>query len=188
MDDMINKIERAVIAHLQDAGKRAGLEITEFEVGKDLSSSIAKSALAGVTTEKIGFEYVISYYELQPVISVYVAVKGVQSKVRHEGIYPMIVAAASLAGKNLGLNIEPFEPAAPMTEVFPPSADSLGLRVYRIDFKTAFEFVVPDDETLEKLLTTVNEYHYRDHELGMQVIYLPNDLVIEKETDNASNS
>lgn len=172
MHDLINKIEKAVLDHLEAVFKKAQVKVNGFDVGKSLSSAIALPAIA-VTTERIGFEWTVSYYELRPVISVYIVVKGVQPTIRHDSAYPLTLAvAAALVRKDFSLDIEPLEPAGPMTEVFTADGAALGFRVYKIDFKTAFELPVNGDETLEKLLMTVNEYTYRDESLGVQKISL----------------
>ncbi|MCL2219328.1 MAG: hypothetical protein FWC23_05370 [Chitinispirillia bacterium] len=172
MHDLINKIEKVMLDHLETVFKKAKVPVSAFDVGKGLSNTVAPPAIA-VTTERIGFEWIVSYYELQPVISVYIVVKGVQPKARHDSAYPLTLAvAAALVREDFNLDIEPLEPAGPMTEVFTADGPALGFRLYKIDFKTAFKLDLSDDETLEKLLMTVNEYTYRGENLGKQEIAL----------------
>ena len=189
MYDVINEIEKAAFKRIKEAGANAGLDVAAFDLGKSIADSLAKQAQVGVTTERVTIEYVVSYYELRPVVSVYVAFKGVQLADRHQGVYPLALAVAvALTGWGPdipGHDIEPFEPSGPMIEVFPPGAAEQRMRVYKIDFKTAFEMQLDDDNVLEKLLTTVNEYQYRDRELG-QVIDLSGGADADKDTDDDS--
>lgn len=175
MDDMIQQIETAVKARLKSKLPK----VSEFDLNKDFSAALSLPAIA-VTTEKIGFERVISSHELRPVVSIYVAVKGVQPTVRHDTIYPIVTAvAALLTGQTFGRVIVPLEPAGPMMEVFNSAAAAQGLRLYKIDFQTAFELDITDDEALERLLVTVNDYVYREHEFETQEVKLPNDITPE---------
>jgi hypothetical protein len=172
MDNIIQQIETAVKERLKSKLPKVG----EFDVGKDFSAMLSTPALS-VTTEKIGVEKVLDYYELRPVVSVYAAVKGVQPTDRHMGVYPIVTyIVADLTGKILGLDIEPLEPAGPMVEVFHPAAIAQGLRLYKVDFQTAFELNINDDETLERLLVTVNDYIHREYEFETQEITLPNNI------------
>lgn len=170
MDDMITKIEAAVIARLKSNWAKA----TEFDITKDFGNIISYPSIA-VTTEKIGFEWVISSYELRPVISVYMVFKAVQPAPRREGIYPMVTAAAVLlAGRRLGLDIDPLKPSGPIIEIVNEALVRTGAVAFRMELETAFA-IDTDDGGMARLLSTANDYHYKMWESGTQLIEYDND-------------
>jgi hypothetical protein len=71
--DMIQDIEAAAVNCLKGNWPQAA----EFDITKSFENIIRWPSIA-VTTERIGFERVIDSWELQPVISVYMAFKAVQ--------------------------------------------------------------------------------------------------------------
>ena len=181
---MIQEIEKAVLEHLKS--KWPG--VTEFDVGKGFANIVGFPTVS-VTTERIGFEKTAglssSYYLLTPVISVYTVFKGLQPADRRAGVYPMITAAAGLlVGRNLGLNIEPLEPAGQIVEIFHSDIAAAGLAAFRIDVKTSFELDMNDDGELTRLLVTANDFMYRDYKFETQTVNLHNVLEDVNESDS----
>ncbi|MCL2689065.1 MAG: DUF1834 family protein [Chitinispirillia bacterium] len=185
---MLAKIEKAVLDHLKTNWK----DVSEFDLGKSFSNLRSYPAVA-VTIENIGFQKEVKGvstpgYILEPTVSVYVVFKALQPEFRREGIYPMVeLAAALLAGRTLGLDIEPLEPAGQISELFSQEIAQQGCVAFRINVKTAFELAIQDDSEMTALLETFNTYHYREWESDTQEIELPNDsnsTIVETEDTN----
>jgi len=174
MGGMIETIETAVIDRL----KVHFPKMVEFDITKDFANIISWPSIA-VTTEKIGFEsesgFMASSFKLNPVISIYMVVKSVQPTPRRTGIYPIVEAAAALlVGQTLGLDINPLEPDGPIVEIFHEALVKTGAVAFRMNLKSGFALDTSEDsEDMTRLLSTANEYHYREWESGTQLIEYP---------------
>jgi len=169
-------LENAVIARLMPKWPKGTVE---FDVGKGFESVLANQAIS-VTTEKIMFgESGLQdfAYELQPVVSVYMLFKSVQPATRRSGIYPIVVAtAALLVGSDLGLDIKPFAAQGPIVEIFHSALAANKMAAFRLDLLTSVTPDAGDEETLEKLIMTANDYLYRENEFEeTQIINLPHE-------------
>jgi len=169
----LKTIEEAVIARLLSKWPKG---TAEFDIGKGFENILAKNQAISVTIERvlIGSPRTLdSLYELQPVVSVYACFKSVQPDTRRSGVYPMVVAtAALLVNKDLGLKIEPFVPHGPIMEIYDQTLNANKMAAFKIDVRTAFDLDITDEETLEKLLATANDYLYREDEGKTQVVEL----------------
>ena len=150
----IEGIETAVLNRLKQ--KWAG--VSEFDVGKDFES-ILKTPAVSVVVERIGFRRVIRSYELEPVITIYTVFKSLRPAERRAGVYPMVMGVIGLlVGRTLDLDIEPFEPAGPIVEVFHGTLKQNGLVAFKIEIKTTFDIDEFDEEEMIRLINTANTF------------------------------